>query len=124
MADNNMNREIPSKFRATLRSSAQSLSPVVMVGHDGITDGVVEALDAALTDHELVKVRFQDFKEMTRDLAVELSSKTASVLVSTTGFTAVFYRFNPEKCGYEKALGKAAAKSAGAKTSGRARSVK
>ena len=89
--------EVTSKERATLRSKAQSLAPVVMVGHDGITEGVVEALDKALTDHELVKVRFQDFKEQTKDLSNELASKTDSLLVSTTGFTAVFYRKNPEK---------------------------
>lgn len=89
--------EITSKFRAQLRSQAQTLSPVVMVGHEGITEGVISALDAALTDHELVKVRFQDFKEMVRDLSVQLSNKTGSLLVSNTGFTAVFYRKNPEK---------------------------
>ncbi|MCR5443538.1 MAG: YhbY family RNA-binding protein [Sphaerochaetaceae bacterium] len=86
-----------SKYRAQLRSQAQSLNPVVMVGHEGITEGVISALDAALTDHELVKVRFQDFKEMVRDLSVQLANKTGSALVSTTGFTAVFYRKNPEK---------------------------
>lgn len=89
--------EMTSKYRAQLRSQAQSLNPVVMVGHEGITEGVIAALDAALTDHELVKVRFQDFKEMVRDLSVQLSVKTGSALVSTTGFTAVFYRKNPEK---------------------------
>ena len=88
-------KEITSKERARLRSLAQSLSPIVMVGHDGITDGVIGALDAALTDHELVKVRFQDFKDMARDLSTELAAKTQSLLVSVTGFTAVFYRPNP-----------------------------
>ena len=91
-------KEVTSKFRAQLRSQAQLMDPIVMVGHDGITEGVIGALDAALTDHELVKVRFQDFKEMTRQLSTELASKTRSLLVSTTGFTAVFYRKNPEKC--------------------------
>lgn len=89
--------EMTSKYRAQLRSQAQSLNPVVMVGHEGITEGVIAALDAALTDHELVKVRFQDFKEMVMDLSVQLANKTGSALVSTTGFTAVFYRKNPEK---------------------------
>ena len=89
--------EMTSKYRAQLRSQAQSLNPVVMVGHEGITEGVIAALDAALTDHELVKVRFQDFKEMVRDLSVQLANKTGSALVSTTGFTAVFFRNNPEK---------------------------
>ena len=90
-------KEMTSKFRAQLRSRAQTISPVVMVGHEGITEGVVSALDAALTDHELVKVRFQDFKEMVRELSAKLAMETKSELVSTTGFTAVFYRKNPEK---------------------------
>ena len=83
---------LASKRRAQLRSQAQSLNPVVMVGHDGITEGVVGALDQALTDHELVKVRFQSFKDRTKDLAVELEKATASELVAVTGFTAVYYR--------------------------------
>ena len=86
-----------SKRRSELRSLAQSLNSIVMVGHDGITDGVVGALDSALTDHELVKVRFQDFKEQTKDLSNALAEKTSSTLIATTGFTAVFYRKNPEK---------------------------
>ena len=90
-------KDMTSKQRAALRSRAQSLSPIVMVGHDGITEGVIAALDQALTDHELVKVRFQDFKEMARDLSDELAVKTKSALISVTGFTAVFYRINPEK---------------------------
>lgn len=83
---------LASKTRAALRSRAQSLSPVVMVGHGGLSDGVIEALDKALDDHELVKVRFQDFKEDTKRLAQELEKATSSDLVATTGFTAVFYR--------------------------------
>ena len=91
------NKDMTSKQRAALRSQAQSLSPVVMVGHDGITEGVIGALDQALTDHELVKVRFQDFKDMAKDLAEELAQKTNSTKIAVTGFTAVFYRKNPEK---------------------------
>ena len=90
-------KDMTSKQRAALRSRAQSLSPVVMVGHDGITEGVIAALDQALTDHELVKVRFQDFKDMALDLAEELAQKTESTKIAVTGFTAVFYRRNPEK---------------------------
>ena len=81
-----------SSFRANLRSKAQTLDPVVMVGHDGISSGVISALDEALTCHELVKVRFQDFKDQVKPLAGELASATGSELVATTGFTAVYYR--------------------------------
>ena len=90
-------KDMTSKQRAALRSQAQSLNPVVMVGHEGITEGVITALEEALTNHELVKVRFQDFKEMTRELSDELAKKTGSARIAVTGFTAVFYRENPEK---------------------------
>ena len=85
-----------SSFRASLRSKAQTLDPVVMVGHGGISDGVITALDEALTAHELVKVRFQDFKDQVKVLAGELANATSSELVATTGFTAVYYRKNED----------------------------
>ncbi len=88
---------LDSKYRSRLRSRAQALNPVVMVGRDGLTQGVVDSLDSALTDHELVKVRFQAFKEQTRSLSRELEKAVSCDLVATTGFTAVFYRKNPEK---------------------------
>lgn len=81
-----------SKERAKLRSMAQVLNPVVMVGHDGLTDGVIAALSAALESHELVKVKFQDFKEDTKELSQKLADSTQSDLVATTGFTAVFWK--------------------------------
>ena len=51
-----MDMELRSYQRAFLRSKAQQLDPVVYVGKDGFTPGVVGALDEALTAHELVKV--------------------------------------------------------------------
>jgi len=83
---------LSSKQRAGFRSQAQDLEPLVMVGKDGLTDGVIGALDSALTNHELVKVRFQNFKDKTGELSRELEKATSSMLIATTGFTAVFFR--------------------------------
>ena len=85
-----------SRFRAALRSEAQSLDPYVMVGHDGLTDGVVSALDEALKCHELVKVRFQAFKDEVSDMSLALAEKVNAEFVCKTGFTAVYFRENPE----------------------------
>lgn len=84
--------EMTSAQRAFLRSQAQTLDPVVMVGKDGMGDNVGRALSEALASHELVKVRFQAHKDEVKDIARELEGFTDSTLVSTTGFTAVFYR--------------------------------
>ena len=91
-----MKENFTSKERAVLRSKAQLLDPVVMVGKEGASDNVVNALNEALDCHELVKVRFQDFKKDIRALSLDLEAKTDCTLVSTTGFTAVFYRYNPK----------------------------
>ena len=48
---------LTGKQRRALRALGHHLEPVVQVGHAGITDGVVAALEQALWDHELVKVK-------------------------------------------------------------------
>ena len=92
--------ELKSYQRAFLRSQAQSLDPIVYVGKDGLTDGIVTMLNEALECHELVKVRFQSFKDEAKEISYELAEKTESTLVAVTGFTAVFFKqdsSNPER---------------------------
>lgn len=84
--------ELTSKQRAYLRGEAQTIDPIVMIGKDGLTENVTAALDEALTHHELVKVKFQQYKEDVKEIAFICAELTSSVLVATTGFTAVFYR--------------------------------
>ena len=84
--------EMNSQDRAFLRGEAQSLSPVVMVGKEGLTGAVTKALDEALLAHELVKVKFQHHKDEVKEISFALSDQTSSTLIATTGFTSVFYR--------------------------------
>ena len=84
--------EITSSQRAFLRSVAQTVDPVVMVGREGGSAAVAAALDEALSCHELVKVRFQSHKDEVLAISRQLAASTGSLLVSTTGFTSVFYR--------------------------------
>jgi RNA-binding protein len=78
--------------RRELRGRAQSLEPVMKLGHGGITDSFVRGLDEALTAHELVKIRFTDFKDQKKKLAPELAVKTGSELITLVGNVAVFFR--------------------------------
>ena len=48
---------LTGKQRRALRALGHHLEPVVLVGQNGITDGVVAAVDQALHDHELIKVK-------------------------------------------------------------------
>lgn len=43
--------------RQHLKGLAHALNPVVMIGHQGLTDAVVREIAKALDAHELIKVR-------------------------------------------------------------------
>jgi RNA-binding protein len=75
-----------------LKARAQKLEPVVKLGHAGVTDAFVSSMDAALTTHELVKMKFTDFKEEKKTLAPQIADRTGSEIVMQVGHVAVFYR--------------------------------
>jgi RNA-binding protein len=75
-----------------LKARAQKLKAVIHVGHDGLTDTLVAALDQALTDHGLVKVRFTDHKPQRKTLSLELATRTQSRQVLQVGHTLTLYR--------------------------------
>jgi RNA-binding protein len=84
---------LSEKQKKHLRRLAHALSPIVMLGNAGLTDGVVSELDRALTDHELVKVAARVGEREARDAALAtLAARTTSELVQRIGHTGVFYR--------------------------------
>jgi RNA-binding protein len=67
--------------------------PIVMLGNAGLTEGIVNELDRALTDHELVKVAARVGARDARDTALStLASRTSAELVQRVGHVGVFYR--------------------------------
>jgi RNA-binding protein len=85
--------ELSEKQKKHLRRLAHPLSPVVMLGNAGLTDAVVNELDRALTDHELVKVSARVGDRGARDTALEaLAARTSAALVQRVGHVGVFYR--------------------------------
>jgi RNA-binding protein len=75
-----------------LKARAQRLEAVLKVGHGGVSQAFLTSLDAALTQHQLVKVRFTDFKEEKKTLAPEIAAQSGSELIMRVGNVAVFYR--------------------------------
>ena len=88
-----------SAQRKTLSSAASNLNPLVIVGQNGLTDGIVQKVAKVIDDHELVKVKFNEFKEEKKDLTSELCSKTGAELVRIIGNIAILYKesSDPEK---------------------------
>ena len=79
-----------------LKARSQKLKPVIHVGHEGMTDAVVAALDQALSAHGLVKVRFTDHKSERKQLSSELSARTNSRQILLVGHTVTLFRGKPE----------------------------
>ena len=78
-----------------LKATAQRLDPILKVGKAGLSDGFLRSLDEALTQHELVKIKFAEFKEQKKELAPQLAEKTSSHLIMRVGNVAVLYRPRP-----------------------------
>jgi RNA-binding protein len=79
-----------------LKARSQKLKPIIHVGHDGVTDSVVAALDQALSDHGLIKVRFTDHKSERKPLAAEFASRTRSRQILLVGHTVTLFRARQE----------------------------
>ena len=77
--------------RRHLRGQAHPLKPVVQVGDAGLSDSVITAVDEALADHELIKVRLHT-PEDKKATAKELALRTESALCGVVGHTVILYR--------------------------------
>ncbi len=75
-----------------LKGMAQRMEPMLKVGKAGLSDAFIRTVDEALAQHELVKVKFSEFKEEKKVLAPQLAEKTHSQLVHRVGNVAVLFR--------------------------------
>ena len=79
-----------------LRAQAHHLKPLVIIGAKGVTDGLIASVDLALQDHELIKVKFGEFKEAKKEISAQIAQATKSELVGLIGNIAILYRQHPE----------------------------
>ena len=74
------------------KAAAQHLEPMLKIGKAGLSDGFVQSVNDALSHHELVKIKFVEFKDQKKYLAPQLAYKTASHLVMRVGNVMVLHR--------------------------------
>ncbi len=88
---------LSSKERAELRAEAHHLTPTVHVGHQGLTDALLQTLDDALRTRELVKVALAKTTDVSaKDASHQLAERLGADVVQTIGRTCTLYRENPE----------------------------
>ena len=89
--------KLSSFQRKFLKGQAHSLEPVILVGKQGVTSSLIKTTNAALNDHELIKVKFVDLKDQKKALIEDISKKTGSEVVGTIGHVAILFRPNADK---------------------------
>ena len=91
--------ESPGRYALRdMRSKAHKLKPVVLVGKDGLTKSVFAAVDAALAQHELIKVKLLKSVDVDKDeAATALAKQSGSWLVQRIGRMAILFRPRPEE---------------------------
>ena len=89
--------ELTSKQRKELEKVAHDLQPVVIVGGAGVTDGLMNMVDKSLAAHELIKVKFNEYKDEKQELTQQICEKTDATLVRIIGNIAILFRKKEEK---------------------------
>ena len=88
---------LTGKQKNYLRGIAHNLNPVVMVGGKGLTDAVMNEIELALNQHELIKIKLPS-NEKSEKVAIvaQITSATNSEPVQLIGRVAVIYRESEE----------------------------
>ena len=86
--------DLTSRDRKYLRSKAHHLDPVVFIGKNGFHDGSKVAISNVLDIHELVKVKFIDFKEQRKKIALIISKELGCHIIGEIGNIIILYRYN------------------------------
>lgn len=89
---------LTGKQRRYLRGLGHELKVVVQVGKGGIDTGLIAAVNQALNDHELVKIRVAENADLDRHEAADaIAQQTKSEVAQVLGNTVLLYRADPDE---------------------------
>lgn len=93
-----MSITLSTKQKQYLKGLAHHLNPVVMLGGNGLTEGVLAEIDNALNHHELIKVKIAGADRETKQLIINaIVRETSATEIQTIGHILVLYRQSEER---------------------------
>ncbi|MCP4022003.1 MAG: YhbY family RNA-binding protein [Desulfobacteraceae bacterium] len=92
-------KELKGSQRKYLRGLAHKLNPSAYVGQKGITQTLIDEIEKALDASELIKIKFNDYKEKDVKTALtdEIAKATKSHIAGMIGHVAILYRQHEDK---------------------------
>lgn len=90
--------KLSNKQKQFLKGLAHPLKPVVQLGANGLTEGVVAEIDNALTHHELIKVKVPTDDREEKTLIMDaIVRETEAEKLQVIGHTLVIYRQSDDR---------------------------
>ncbi|MBU3002936.1 ribosome assembly RNA-binding protein YhbY [Paraglaciecola arctica] len=89
---------LSNKQKQHLKGLAHSIKPVVQLGNNGLTEGVLAEIDGAINHHELIKVKVPtDDKEEKALIIDAIVRETGAFKLQTIGHVVVLYKQSEDK---------------------------
>ena len=89
---------LSNKQKQHLKGLAHPLKPVVQLGNNGLTEGVLAEIDSAIKHHELIKVKIPTDDKEEKSLIIEaIVRETGAIKVHTIGHVLILYKLSDEK---------------------------
>lgn len=88
---------ITGKQRAYLKSLAHNIDPMLQIGKNGLSEGLINQIDELLENHELVKINvLQNAPEEAEEVVDYIIENTNSEFVQLIGSKFTIYRESKE----------------------------
>lgn len=90
--------KLSNKQKQYLKGLAHSLKPVVQLGGNGLTEGVLAEIDNALSHHELIKVKVPTDDREEKSLIMDaIIRETGALKLQVIGHVLIMFRQSDEK---------------------------
>ena len=80
-----------------LKAQAHKLKPVVMIGQHGLTNNVLSAIEIALNDHELIKIKISADRDEQQQMVEKICAALGATHIQSIGRISIIYRENPKE---------------------------
>lgn len=88
--------ELTGKQKKQLRGKAQRIDAMIKLGKNGLAPAFIAAVNELLELHELIKIKFVEFKDEKQELTDKLVAETGAMFINQVGHTIVLFRQNPD----------------------------
>lgn len=92
---------LDGKTRRKLRALGHHLVPVVIIGQSGVTDAILAAVDQALYDHELIKIKVGEGPADRHEASEALAKATRAEVAQVLGRTILLFKARDENSKFD-----------------------